>query len=71
MQTLTNQNMNKSVQATVIVHNVQMDRTNNFSFFIENQRGRGDPWQNYMGKGKLEIGRMVIRISVQYRGAVN
>ena len=42
-----------------------------FHFSLRINGGRGDPWQNYMGKGKLEIGRMVIRISVQYRWAVN
>ena len=45
--------------------------SSNFSFSTRAGHGvKGDPWQNYMGKGKLEIGRMVIRISVQYRGAV-
>ena len=43
------------------------------SFFIFHPRAghgaKGDPWRNYMGKGKLEIGGMVIRISVQYRDA--
>ena len=31
----------ESVLAPIIVHNVRTDRTNNFSFFIENQRGEG------------------------------
>ena len=42
--------------------------SSNFSFSIRAGHGaKGDPWRNYMGKGKLEIGGMVIRISVQYR----
>ena len=44
--------------------------SSNFSFSIRAGHGaKGDPWRNYMGKGKLEIGGMVIRISVQYRDA--
>lgn len=45
--------------------------SSNFSFSIRAGHGaKGDPWRNYMGKGKLEIGGMVIRISVQYRDSV-
>ena len=33
--------------------------------------GRGNPWRNCRGRGKLEIGRMVSRISPRYWSPAN
>ena len=53
-----------------VTFSVDIAVSSHFSFSTRAGHGaKGDPWRNYMGKGKLEIGGMVIRISVQYRDA--